>query len=337
MNDQSSSRHSFFTINTMKSLVKNYVSLQGSIGAGKSTVMASIRRYIAKNKLSIIEDYDPDRDTEEKDYFLIVDEPLDQWMKEAYSIKRLGEENSLLDEKDLYSILELFYGDMESYGFLFQIAAFTSRLEKIIEALNKINEKALTSLVKPRVHIIAERSLRTDRLFFKNLYDCGFVSHLEWMLYSEFFDIICEDVIRAENHVIYVHTSPDKCFERLNKRHRDGEVVEKKADPIIHLLHLQLDELNKEMEERGVLFHQQSDSYREMYYKYDNALIQRKKKASRSGGVTLEYLRSLDREHDEMMNALTIPVIRVEFDEDMCENEIDVIVEGLMVNLTNSL
>jgi deoxyadenosine/deoxycytidine kinase len=320
----------------METLIKNYVSIQGSIGAGKSTMMASIRRYIAENHLSIVEDYDPDSEEIEKDYYLVIDEPLSEWVKEIYSVKRQGESSDLLlDEKEKYSILELFYGNMTKYGFQFQIKAFSSRLTKIIDALNKINKDVLTSTIKPRIHIIAERSLRTDRLFFKNLYDSGLVSHLEWTLYSEFFDIICQDVIRKENMVVYVHTSPEKCHERLNKRHRDSEMgAQEKNDQMIVSLQEKLNEMEKEVEKSDRPFYQQSESFRDTYHKYYEALSQRKKKSkSGGGGVTLEYLKTLDKEHDEMMNELTIPVIRVEFDQDMNEKEIDAITADLMNKL----
>jgi hypothetical protein len=110
--------------------------------------------------------------------------------------------------------------------------------------------------------------------------------------------------------------------------------TQEKTDQMIVSLQEKLNEMEKEVEKSDRPFYQQPESLRDAYHKYYEALSQRKKKSkSGGGGVTLDYLKTLDKEHDEMMNELTIPVFRVEFDQDMNENEIDAITADLMNKL----
>jgi deoxyadenosine/deoxycytidine kinase len=203
--------------------VISYTSVQGVIGAGKSTIMKEFSHYIKENGLSII-DYKKGDDFK-SDYFLMIAEPLDEWVKPIHSINKKGE-----NVEKYYSMLELFYKNPEKYGFLFQVNAFTSRLKRIVDTLNEVKldllEKNATSTFPPiRLHIIAERSLRTDYLFFQNLYESGKIPEIEWTTYQNFFTLICEELVKKENVVIYVNTSPEKCYQRVQERHRKEEVA----------------------------------------------------------------------------------------------------------------
>ena len=80
------------------------ISLEGNIGAGKSTII---------NQL-IKENLDPQ--------IIILPEPVDMWE----SIKHNGE-----------TMLQKFYKDQEKYAFAFQIMAFTSRLKLIKDTIKK--------------------------------------------------------------------------------------------------------------------------------------------------------------------------------------------------------
>lgn len=192
-----------------------YISLQGSISSGKSTTLSSIKKYIKKNNLCALNDINSGKST---DYFLVLDEPLNEWEKEIYSVesKKYIQENT---ETKMVSMLGLFYKDMSKYGFLFQINAFTSRLKHIVDQISlvKNNEK------NARIHIIAERSLRTDRLFFNNLYESNIISQVEWEIYNNFFNLICNEIVKKEDIMVYIHTSPEKCYKRSQKRDRKEE------------------------------------------------------------------------------------------------------------------
>lgn len=226
-----------FIIDRM-SEVSCYITLQGSIGAGKSSVLKAIKIYIENNNLSAIIDdshinngilgsldnlrlsnssvSDHYNISKDKHYFIIMDEPVEKWKEEIYSLRKCNENP---EDGKKCSMLGLFYEDQSKNGFMFQIHAFTTRLQCIIDQLSLINIKGKGN----RIHIIAERSLRTDKLFFYNLYLTNMITKVEWDVYNTFFTLICNEVIKKENIMVYIKTSPKKCFERIQKRDRKGE------------------------------------------------------------------------------------------------------------------
>src|SRR5580698_6927167 len=145
MND---SQESKFVIQNMAQNISSFISLQGSIGAGKSTILEGIKRYLIKKEIST--DFLPlkwlpsNGVIKNKDYFLIINEPSQEWSKELYSTAKYNEifkgaepENAsdLSSSKSSgmntpaskISLLGLFYEDMERNGLMFQIHAFTTR------------------------------------------------------------------------------------------------------------------------------------------------------------------------------------------------------------------
>ena len=80
------------------------ISIEGNIGAGKSTII---------NQL-IKENLDPQ--------IIILQEPVDMWE----SVKHEGE-----------TMLQKFYNDQDKYAFAFQIMAFTTRLKLIKDTINQ--------------------------------------------------------------------------------------------------------------------------------------------------------------------------------------------------------
>jgi deoxyadenosine/deoxycytidine kinase len=196
-----------FTLSGMEA-VGHYITIQGSIGAGKSTLLASIRRYLERNHLSAI-----DPDCESGDSFLVVDEPLGEWLVPKY-----GPDKSL-------SILEAFYRQPKELGFAFQVNAFTSRLRHLRDSLNK-----LPPTQRGRVHIIAERSMSTDRVFFETVCEHNHALEIEWDVYSQFFALICDDLNQREDMMVYLPVSPTVCQERIAGRCRLEE-TENKIDP----------------------------------------------------------------------------------------------------------
>ena len=201
-----------FTIDKMHK-IKSYISIQGNIGAGKSTRMQHIKRYIEERGL----DAQHPGPEPQSDYYLLIDEPVKSWTEERYPEGKFGDD---LEAAPSHTSLGLFYSDMERWGFTFQIKAFTSRLRLMREEIGKISSAIPENA---RIHIIADRSLRTDRLFFRNLYEQRKVTDTEWRWYNEFFDEICTDVMRRENVMIHIDTPYKKCFERLQRRNRAEE------------------------------------------------------------------------------------------------------------------
>lgn len=198
------------SINVMHRIT-SYTSIQGVIGAGKSTFIRRLRENISASGQCAVNC----TDFTLSDYYLVVDEPVDEWEVVNCSLTTKGEEKGRL-----YSILDIFYTDMKRWAFTFQVNAFTTRLRRIVTALDSINPGIPETA---RIHIIAERSLRTDYLFFRNLYVSGLVSRVDWKVYKAFFHTICDETINKEDRMIYIDTAPVKCHERIKKRDRKEE------------------------------------------------------------------------------------------------------------------
>ena len=162
-------------------------SIDGNIGSGKSTIYAHLQEIYKDN-----------------DAFIFVPEPVSQWEK--------------IKDGSGKTMLQLFYADQEKYAFAFQMMAYISRLSilrKIVEE-NKNKEHDIV--------IITERTLYTDKyIFAKMLFDQGKIEDVEHQIYLAWFDEFAKDF--PLNHVIYVKTTPEKCYERVHKRAREGEEI----------------------------------------------------------------------------------------------------------------
>jgi len=160
--------------------------IEGNIGSGKSTLIKLIRRDF---NLGV--------------YF--VDEPVKEWL-------------SLTDRKGK-NILEHFYNDISKYGFMFQINASITKIEKIKETQSEPYYSKDLNI------IFAERSIFSDRYCFaENLYDKDNMEDIEWQLYKNYFDWIKKnfpDVI--PDGYIYIKTEPNICHKRIQKRDRKEE------------------------------------------------------------------------------------------------------------------
>jgi deoxyadenosine/deoxycytidine kinase len=160
------------------------VSIEGNIGSGKSTLLANLYTYYASNT-----------------NVLFLKEPVDEWAK-------------ITDEHGV-TILEKFYADQTTYSFPFQMMAYISRLKILRDLLKTVNP--LNNTV-----IITERSLYTDKMVFaKMLYDSKKMEHINYQIYLNWFDTFSEEF--PVHKVIYVKTSPEKCYTRIETRSREGE------------------------------------------------------------------------------------------------------------------
>jgi deoxyadenosine/deoxycytidine kinase len=129
---------------------------------------------------------------------IFLKEPVDEW------------EN--IKDEDGVSVLQKFYADQKTYSFSFQMMAYISRLALLKEAVDK----------NPNAIIITERSLLTDKMIFaKMLYDSGNIQHIEYQIYSKWFECFANDY--PINKVVYVNSSPEICFSRIHERSRLGE------------------------------------------------------------------------------------------------------------------
>ena len=129
---------------------------------------------------------------------IFLREPVDEW-------ENIKDENGT-------TILKKFYADQKAYSFSFQMMAYISRLALLKEAVEK----------NPNAIIITERSLVTDKMIFaKMLYDSGHIQHIEYQIYSKWFECFAKDY--PINKVVYVNSSPEICFARIHERSRLGE------------------------------------------------------------------------------------------------------------------
>ena len=171
-----------------ESVSYTFVSIEGNIGSGKSTLLANLREYFKNNKSVIF-----------------LKEPVDEWAK--------------IKDKNGITILEKFYTDQEKYSFSFQMMAYVSRIKVLRDTLK---EKNICQNQSNNYIIITERSLYTDKMVFaKMLYDSGKIEDVNYQIYLNWFDTFSGEF--PVHKVIYVKAVPDKCYERIVKRSREGE------------------------------------------------------------------------------------------------------------------
>ena len=132
---------------------------------------------------------------------IIVKEPVDVW--------------SQLKDEQGSSLLELFYKDKRRYAFTFQQAAMLSRLLLLQKAVAE---------AKPGSLILTERSVLTDRFVFAEMLKAsGDLSKLEKDLYDQWYDAFAAQLPIAG--IVYITTSVDTAFERIQTRAREGEAT----------------------------------------------------------------------------------------------------------------
>ena len=220
--------------------VASVTTVRGSIGAGKSTVMSEIERYLAENDLLATS---PTATAE--NLFLMLPEPVNDWCEAKYNrqesvdmerdaMSQSGESQSS-GEKE--SIFEKMCRDKRRYGFSFQVKAFTTRMAALRVALSAVPRRQR----RVRIHLIPERFMADDRLFFENLYESGYVEQWDWDIYHDFYNEQTPDLNRKETAMVYVPTEPAVCLRRLTQRDRVGE-----TDGGVPLVYLQ--ELEKKHE-----------------------------------------------------------------------------------------
>jgi len=127
-----------------------------------------------------------------------VQEPHEKWQ-------------SVVEDENL---LHKFYNDAPRWAYTFQSYAFVTR----------VMEQQARAAVNPYHAQLLERSVFSDRYCFaKNAYELGFMNALEWKLYQEWFSWLVDNYVVRPSGFIYMHTSPEVCYQRLIKRNREEE------------------------------------------------------------------------------------------------------------------
>jgi deoxycitidine kinase len=125
------------------------ISIEGGIGAGKTTIIEHLERMYRNNP-----------------YIQFIREPVSIWE----SIQDSTGEN----------ILQKFYKDTKKFAFTFQVMAFVTRLSTIRTIIKENPECKV---------IICERSLEADRhIFAKMLFDDGLIDEIHYKIYLKFYE-----------------------------------------------------------------------------------------------------------------------------------------------------
>ncbi len=166
------------------------ISIEGDIGAGKSTLIETLKQQHPS--------------------WHFIDEPVSTWL----SLKNNQGEN----------LLELFYKDQIRYSYTFQNCAILSRalnIQKCIEAWRK--ECSFNPEVALHNVFVTERCLDTDyHVFAKMLYDDGKMDLLEWDLYKMWYNF-AKETSTPLSGIVYLGTPPQICASRIMNRGRKGE------------------------------------------------------------------------------------------------------------------
>lgn len=172
--------------------------VEGNIGSGKTSFLQQLEKAYPT-------------------HVQVVYEPVAQWEK-------------LLDASGK-SILDYFYSDMQRYSYLFQSAVFLSR----IRAMEQIDPQ------KPIVFV--ERSVDCDmRIFASNCFENGVMSDIEWKIYTDWHEWMCTTLAKnqlvpapSDCAYVYLRTSPEVAFERMERRSRASETGTVKREYIEQL------------------------------------------------------------------------------------------------------
>jgi len=159
------------------------VSVEGNIGAGKSTIIENLQ-----------EKYIDDR----RFHFLL--EPVHQW------------EN--IKDKNGKNMLQKYYENPTRYAFAFQIMAFQTRLQLLKDTLDYIDDEVTT--------IVMERSLDADfHIFAKMLAEEELMEDVEFEIYKGMSAEALKEY--GVDGIIWLDTEYDECYQRVQKRSREGE------------------------------------------------------------------------------------------------------------------
>lgn len=160
------------------------ISIEANIGCGKTTLLEKLE----KSQLFI-----------SRKNIVFLKEPVDIWGK-------------IKEDDTGETMLSKFYGDIEKYSFPFQIMAYITRLHLLKKTIEENPDIGV---------IICERSLNCDKeIFAKMLYEDGKIENILYKIYLNMFEMMtCYKL----DGIIYLHTKPEICSQRIKERNRNGE------------------------------------------------------------------------------------------------------------------
>ena len=159
------------------------ISIEGNIGAGKSTIIDNLKDHMKGNT-----------------DIMFLKEPVDIW-------------ETIKDTNTDENILQKFYNDSTKYAFSFQVMAYITRLSTIRTAIRENPDCKV---------IICERSLDADKnIFAKMLYEDNKIEDINYQIYLHFYNEYKNDY--KLDGIVYINADADVCYDRTVKRSRNGE------------------------------------------------------------------------------------------------------------------
>lgn len=174
------------------------ITLEGNIGAGKSSLLAKLENV-----------------TFDEPHTIML-EPVEDWM-------------NFHSKPGHKSLFEMFYEDKKRYGFSFQMYALKSRFEHFLKVVQTNPDKLILCERCP---------LTDCNIFAKLLRDEGVISEHEFAVYESWYKFVMNTINIDIAGIIYLRVEPDVCVKRINKRNRKGEqCMEKKYVEHLHTQH----------------------------------------------------------------------------------------------------
>ena len=127
----------------------------------------------------------------------VVQEPKENWTTQASG----------------QSLLESFYQNPQRWAYTIETLAMVSRIREQVNAAKKNSPT-----------VLFERSVYSGHYCFaKNGYTHGFLSDIEWEIYSKWVDLLVHQQKYRPQGFVYLQAQPDTCHGRVLKRNRVSE------------------------------------------------------------------------------------------------------------------
>ncbi len=211
------------------------VSIEGTIGMGKSTALQQLKESPAK--LAALIGEENFAQLPKNALYVLFQEPVEAW-------KHCGETNLLAE----------FYKNKKATAFLFEIHVLHTRsllVDEAIAAAVKDHGYKTGDRMPEGIVLLQERSLHSCRaVFAKMLYQDGTLTDAEWRTYNNVYQVykkqtmrICDfngrrfDMRVIRSFSIYVDFPPEEALVRIVSRNRPGEVTDGKSDISLEYLH----------------------------------------------------------------------------------------------------
>lgn len=170
-----------------------FISLEGSIGAGKSTIVKAIADLARED-------------------VIVIQEPVSLWTAR----------NIELSDGSRTSLLESYYKDGKSVALAFQMYAMLTRVQQLSDLVDELSKESGKHKL-----IIAERCSWSDYdIFGRPMHDNGLLSPADWFVYTAWFKAVTSSRLAPPlkpTGYVFLNCPPKSCLDRIGVRARQGE------------------------------------------------------------------------------------------------------------------